>query len=512
MTITEKIGQRLVGGFPGTEMSEEFIRLVKEYKIGNVILFQHNVESSEQLIRLCRSVRELITRETGHRPFITVDQEGGGVTRLPQEAVNVPGAMALAATGDEENARCAAYLTARELRAFGIDFDLAPSVDVNCDPDNPIIGVRSFGDTPEQVSRYALAALRGYTEGGVLCSAKHFPGHGDTAMDTHVSLPCIDKSMEELERMELPPFQAMIDAGCPAVTTTHILFPQLELEELPATMSRRIITGLLKERMGFRGLVVSDCMEMDAIARHYGSAKGTVKAMAAGVDLVFISHSASVLEEAARAARAAVEAGELSMEEMDASVEKILAYKAKSGGEPEGEPGRPEAMAAAAALRRASITLVRGTVPALGERPFFCGCADYRAGLVSNREGGVPAFADFMAARLGGRGLVTSKDPGPEEIRAAVEAARGSTSIFANTYNGHLFPGQLELVRALSGLGVPMAATALRDPYDLRSVPEGAAAIAAWDYALPTLEVLVPVLSGKEVPAGRLPVALGGRS
>lgn len=169
-------------------------------------------------------------------------------------------------------------------------------------------------------------------------------------------------------------------------------------------------------------------------------------------------------------------------------------------------------MAAAAALRRASITLVRGTVPALGERPFFCGCADYRAGLVSNREGGVPAFADFMAARLGGRGLVTSKDPGPEEIRAAVEAARGSTSIFANTYNGHLFPGQLELVRALSGLGVPMAATALRDPYDLRSVPEGAAAIAAWDYALPTLEVLVPVLSGKEVPAGRLPVALGGRS
>ena len=447
MTITEKIGQRLVGGFPGTEMSEEFIRLVKEYKIGNVILFQHNVESSEQLIRLCRSVRELITRETGHRPFITVDQEGGGVTRLPQEAVNVPGAMALAATGDEENARRAAYLTARELRAFGIDFDLAPSVDVNCDPDNPIIGVRSFGDTPEQVSRYALAALRGYTEGGVLCSAKHFPGHGDTAMDTHVSLPCIDKSMEELERMELPPFQAMIDAGCPAVTTTHILFPQLEPEELPATMSRRIITGLLKERMGFRGLVVSDCMEMDAIARHYGSAKGTVKAMAA-----------------------------------------------------------------AAALRRASITLVRGIVPALGERPFFCGCADYRAGLVSNREGGVPAFADFMAARLGGRGLVTSKDPGPEEIRAAVEAARGSTSIFANTYNGHLFPGQLELVRALSGLGVPMAAMALRDPYDLRSVPEGAAAIAAWDYALPTLEVLVPVLSGKEVPAGRLPVALGGRS
>lgn len=512
MTITEKIGQRLVGGFPGTEMSGEFIRLVKEYKIGNVILFQHNVESNEQLRRLCRSIRELITEETGHRPFLTIDQEGGGVTRLPREAVNVPGAMALAATGNEENARRAALLTAQELRAFGIDFDLAPSVDVNCNPDNPIIGVRSFGDTPEQVERYALAALRGYTEGGVLCAAKHFPGHGDTAMDTHASLPCIDKSLEELERMELRPFRAMIRGGCPAVMTTHILFPQLEPDGLPATMSRRIITGLLRERLGFDGLVVSDCMEMDAIGKYFGSVKGVVRAMAAGVDLVFVSHTAATLEEAAKAARAAAESGELSMEELDASVERILACKDRVSGEAVGVPGRPEAMAEAAALRRASIALVRGTIPALGERPFFCGCADYRAGLVSSQAGGTPSFAEFMASRLGGRGLVTAKDPGPEEIRRAADAARGSTSIFVNTYNGHLFPGQLELVRALGELGVPMAVTALRDPYDLRHVPEGAAAVAAWDYAVPTLEVLAPILAGKSAPAGRLPVDLGGRS
>ena len=512
MTITEKIGQRLVGGFPGTEMSEEFIHLVKEYKIGNVILFQHNVESSEQLLRLCRSIRELITRETGRRPFITIDQEGGGVTRLPREAVNVPGAMALAATGDPENAYRAALLTARELRAFGIDFNLAPSVDVNCNPENPIIGVRSFGDTPEQVERYALAALRGYEEGGVLCSAKHFPGHGDSAMDTHVSLPCIDKPLEELEKMELRPFQALIDAGCPAVTTTHILFPQLEPDNLPATMSRRIITGLLKERMGFGGLVISDCMEMDAIAKYYGSAQGTVKAMAAGVDLVFISHTPSVLEQTALAVRAALEAGELSMEEMDASVEKILACKVRIDGEPAGEPGRQEAMAEAAALRQASLTLVDGTIPAAGKRPFFCGCADYRAGLVSNQGSGAATFPEFMAARLGGKGLVTSKDPGPEEIQAAVEAAQGSTAIFVCTYNGHLFTGQLELVRSLRTLGIPMAVTALRNPYDLRQTPEGVGAVAAWDYAEPTLETLVPVLAGKTVPKGRLPVALGGRS
>lgn len=511
MTLTEKIGQRLVGGFPGREMSPDFIRLVREYKIGNVILFQHNVESSAQLLRLCHDIQTLVRRETGHGAFITIDQEGGAVTRLPQEAVNVPGAMALAATGDEENARRAAALTAAELRAFGINFNLAPVADVNCNPDNPIIGVRSYGDRPEQVSRFAAAALEGYLAGGVMACAKHFPGHGDTAMDSHVSLPCIDKSLEALEAMELRPFRALIAAGCPGVMTTHILFPQLEPSGVPATMSRRIITGLLKQRLGFSGLVVSDCMEMDAIGKYYGSAKGAAEAMAAGVDLVFVSHTAQTLEQAAIACREAAEAGVIPEKELDASVEKILRYKQQYCLPPEGTPGRPEALAEAAALRGASIALVQGQLPPPGKNPFFCGCADYRAGLVSNQGGG-QAFAGFMAGRLGGDGLVTGKDPGPEEIRAAAEAARGHSAVFVNTYNGHLFPGQGALVRALAACGIPMAVIALRNPYDLRDVPVGAAAVAAWDYSPGTLEVLASVLTGQTVPAGRLPVALEART
>lgn len=511
MTLTEKIGQRLVGGFPGKEMSPDFIRVVKKYKIGNVILFQHNVESNEQLRRLCGEIHALVRRETGHDAFITIDQEGGAVTRLPREAVNVPGAMALAATGDEENACRAARLTAAELRSFGINFDLAPVADVNSNPDNPIIGVRSYGDQPEQVERYACAALRGYLEGGVMASAKHFPGHGDTAMDTHLSLPCIDKSLEELEAMELRPFRALIAAGCPAVTTTHILFPQLEPEKVPATMSRRIITGLLKQRLGFTGLVVSDCMEMDAIGRYYGSARGAAAAMAAGVDLVFISHTVATLEEAALACRAAAESGEIPASELDASVENILRCKAEYCRPAKGTPGRPEAMAEAAALRRESITLVRGELPALGADPFFCGCADYRAGLVSNAGEDSATFAGFLSGRLGGAGLVTGKDPGPEEIRAAVEAARGRSAILVNTYNGHLFPGQGALVRALGELGIPMAVVALRNPYDLRDTPPHAAALAAWDYSAPTLEALVPILTGEAKPQGRLPIALERR-
>jgi len=509
MTVTEKIGQRLVGGFPGPEMSAEFIRLVKEYKIGNVILFKRNCESSAQLAELCRSIQELELRETGRRAFIAIDQEGGTMTRLPREAVNVPGAMALAATGDPENARRAARLTAAELRAYGINFNLAPVADVNSNPDNPIIGVRSSGDTAEQVIQYASAALRGYLEGGVLASAKHFPGHGDTAMDSHLSLPCIDKSLEELEALELRPFRALIDAGCPAVMTTHILFPQLEPGNVPATMSRRIITGLLKERLGFQGLVVSDCVEMQAIGVYYGSARGAAAAMAAGVDLVFVSHTAGTLEEAAQACRAAVESGQIPMEELDASVEKILRYKEQYCTEPEGVPGRPEALAEAAAIRQATITLAQGTVPALGESPFFCGCADHQADPASNPEEETPAFAAFMAERLGGTAYVTGKDPAPEEVQAAVNAAKGHSSIIVGTCNGHFFPGQIALAEALGRLNIPMAVAALRNPYDLRYAPGHAAAIAAWDYSRPTLEALVPVLTGEVEPQGRLPISLG---
>ena len=329
MDLREQIGQRLVTGFPGTELTEDFRRMVREYKISNVILFRENITDCAQLKQLCGEIQALVRRETGHGAFITADQEGGLVTRLPGDAVNVPGAMAIAATGDPENAYRAGLLTGRELRALGVNFDLAPSVDVNSNPENPVIGARSYGDTPQEVSRYANRMIRGLLDGGVLCSAKHFPGHGDTDTDSHLALPCVDKSMEELERTELLPFREAVRAGVPAVMTTHILFPQLEPEHLPATMSRRIMTGLLREQMGFDGLIVSDCMEMRAIKDHFGTVNGVVAAMAAGVDLVFISHDTLLSGQAARAAEQAVAEGRLSAAEMQASVQRILALKEK---------------------------------------------------------------------------------------------------------------------------------------------------------------------------------------
>ena len=178
------LGQKLVFGFHGKTLPEEFKNLLREYKIGNVILFLRNVESAEQLRALCAEIQSLVQEETGYPAFIIIDQEGGMVTRLPQDAVNVPGAMSLAATADPENARLASEITIRQLRGLGANFNMAPVLDVNSNPANPVIGVRSFGDEAERVASLGCAAIAPYAGSGVLCCAKHFPGHGDTSVDS----------------------------------------------------------------------------------------------------------------------------------------------------------------------------------------------------------------------------------------------------------------------------------------------------------------------------------------
>lgn len=210
MTQTEMLGQKLVFGFHGTSLSPEFKALIRKYKIGNVILFLRNVESADQLRRLCDEIRALILEETGYPPFIIIDQEGGMVSRMPKDAVNVPGAMALAATGNPENARLASEITIRQLKGLGANFNMAPVLDVNSNASNPVIGVRSFGDNPEAVAAFGCASLAPYRGSGVLCCAKHFPGHGDTAVDSHLGLPRVDKTEQELEALELIPFRRAI--------------------------------------------------------------------------------------------------------------------------------------------------------------------------------------------------------------------------------------------------------------------------------------------------------------
>ena len=508
MTVRQMLGQKLVFGFHGTELSEDIKALIREYKIGNVILFRRNIESGEQLRRLCEEIQSLIREVTGYPAFIVIDQEGGLVSRLPNDAVTVPGAMAVAATGDPESARLAAEITIRQLRGCGVNFNMAPVLDVNSNPANPVIGVRSFGDDPEKAAAFGAAAVRAYEASGVFCCGKHFPGHGDTGVDSHVGLPRVEKTLEELERGELIPFRRCIDAGIPAIMSSHILFPSIEPENIPATMSRKIITDLLKKQLDFKGLVFSDCLEMDAIQKFYGTAQGAVAAFKAGVDLAEISSVTELMWETAQAVNEAANRGEFDLTEIRESARKILALKAQLCAKAEASLcNREEDHRAVQAMMERAITCCHGNPPVLGENMLFCGCGEYRASQVGNPQGEGQSFPDYMAAAFGGKGITTSRDPGAEEIASVVELAEGYDQILLGSCNAHLNPGQLALAQALADTGKALTVVALRNPYDIPLLPDCACKIAAYDYSVASFAALEKVFRGNAAP-GILPVKL----
>lgn len=508
MTLKEMLGQKLVFGFHGTTLTPEFKAFLREYKVGNVILFLRNVSSADQLRQLCGEIRALILEETGCPPFIIIDQEGGMVSRLPADAVNVPGAMALAAAGNPEGARHASEITIRQLKGLGANFNMAPVLDVNSNARNPVIGVRSFGDDPARVADFGCAAIAPYAGSGVLCCAKHFPGHGDTAVDSHLGLPRVDKTEAELEALELIPFRRAIEAGVPAIMMSHVLFPQLEPDQLPCTMSRKMVTGLLREKLGFEGLILTDCMEMLAIQDHFGTANGVVAAIQAGVDLAEISSTFALEQAAAKALLEAGQHGKLDLAEIQASVDRILRYKQQLFQTI--EPAlcnRAEDRAAAEALSRRAVTEVGGPRFPVNENVFFCGCADYRASGAGNETGSGSTFPEYLEARFHAGSLVTPKDPTDQDIQAAVDAARESEAIVLGTCNAHLFRGQLALCQALAALGKPMAVVAMRNPYDLSGLPENLWRLAAYDYSAPALAAVAEIFSGGEA-FGHCPVVL----
>lgn len=514
LTSREKIGQRMVVGFPNTVVDNELEEFIKHYKIGNFILFKHNIESAAQVKALCERLQYLAKSYTGHNAFIAIDQEGGMVTRLSDDCVNIPGAMALAATENVDDIYMAGKITGEQLKALGINFDLAPVADINSNMDNPVIGVRSYGDEPQQVAKYSIAMMKGLSEAGVLTSAKHFPGHGDTNVDSHLSLPVVNKTSQELKECELVPFQSLIDAGIPAIMTTHIIFPAFEEREIPATMSDKIITGLLKNELNFQGLVVSDCMEMSAIKKYYGSIEGIKYALQAGVDLVFISHTMSVAKEASDVLTDMLDNGELSTEEMDNSINKILSYKKKYTNDDSEANNNFDVKAGIAfskELLRKSLTPVQfpdKNIPKIDENTLFLGCLPVRATNVSNVSEGEFHFANFMAKHFNAKGILTSHCPTMEELKDLLIPMREASSIVIATYNAHLFKEQLDLVRMAAMENSKVIVFSLRNPYDLKDLPANVYGIAVYEYTLKGLEVLAEYLEQPFELTGRLPVKM----
>ncbi|KAE8450154.1 hypothetical protein EG329_006935 [Mollisiaceae sp. DMI_Dod_QoI] len=297
-----KIGQLFIVGFHGHVPSKDIETLIKDHKVGAVILFLRNVANTSQLLDLTNSL-QATARKSGHKQglFIAIDQENGLVTRIKSPvAAQLPGPMALGATGSAENAYKVTAATAETLKSFGINMNYAPIADVNSEPKNPVIGVRSPSDDPETVARFVSAQVKGLREGGVVPCVKHFPGHGDTAVDSHYGLPVITKSKSELEACELVPFRRAVIEGVDSVMTAHIALPAIgdsslddnhPSKKLPASLSPDAIK-ILREEMKYDGMVVSDCLEMDGVRATFGTEKGAVMALKVG-DLHFPQYNYS---------------------------------------------------------------------------------------------------------------------------------------------------------------------------------------------------------------------------
>jgi beta-N-acetylhexosaminidase len=321
-----RAGQRVMAGFEGHEVSPDIRTLIRDYGVGHVILFARNVAEPAQVAGLVRELQE-VARDAGHALplLVSVDQEGGRVARLRAPWTVWPSLRALGRLDNEAHARAMGAAMAAELRACGIRWNLAPVMDVDSNPKNPVIGDRSFGDDPAKVGRLGVAFIQGLEQGRVAACAKHFPGHGDTEVDSHLDLPVITHSRSRFEEVELPPFRSAAEAKVASVMTAHVLVPDYD-ETLPATLSPTVLR-VLRDDLGYEGVVLSDDLEMKAIAAKWRTGEAAAMAAEAGCDVLAVCKSPDAQVEAVESLVRALESERIGLLAADAAALRVQRLK-----------------------------------------------------------------------------------------------------------------------------------------------------------------------------------------
>ncbi|MFE9748797.1 glycoside hydrolase family 3 protein [Saccharothrix saharensis] len=484
-------------------------QLIARYHLGGIIYFawSGNTANPAQVAELSNGIQ----RVSAVPALISTDQEHGVVSRIGAPATLFPGNMALGAARDPGSAATAARIAGRELRAMGVNQDFAPVADVNVNALNPVIGVRSFAEDPELTARLVEAQVRGYEGSGVSATAKHFPGHGDTAVDSHTGLPVIGHSREEWERLDAPPFQRAIEAGVDSIMTAHIVVPALDPSGDPATLSRPIITGILRDRLGYDGVVITDSLGMAGVRQKYGDDRVPVLALKAGVDQLLMPPN---IDLAHNAVLKAVRDGELTERRIDQSVRRILRMKAERGlfGGQFADPARlPELVGtaqhkqAAQEITDRTTTLVRNALLPLRTPP----ASVFATGWGTTAD----PVPHRLAAAVGRRSttanaLVTGANPTQATIEQAVAGARAAELTIVATNKAWTDVGQQDLVRALLATGKPVVVIAVRDPYDIAYFPQAQTYLATYSHTEVSVESAVRVLYGENAPVGKLPVTI----
>ncbi len=532
MTLDEKIGQLIIPAAVGmflsqdSEAFQQARRDITEFHAGGYHMLGevNNLHDPAGVALFINHLQELAKVPL----WITADFEGGvglryiGATRLPR-------AMAMGATANPELAYQAGRITAEEARALGVQVNFYPVVDVNNNARNPIINIRSFGGSPELVSRMARAYIRGSQEHGVMATAKHFPGHGDTSTDSHLELPIIDVDRARLNAIELPPFRAAVEEGVGGVMSAHIALPRIEPHNLPATLSPYMLTDLLRGELGFHGVIFTDAMIMRGISAHYAEGEAAVRAVKAGADVVLYPTS---VEQTFLALKHATESGEIKVSRIDESVRRILTAKAKLGldrtrfadiGKLDSALGTAEHQRTAQQIIESAITLVRdkrNVLPlklAAQQKALFIS-------MVDNSDGwrdGVPGrtFFEGLSKRHSNsiKVYVTDKTS-PAEFELIRKLAAFSDAVIVNgfirvsSFKGSIdmSEGELNLLKHLSAIEKPFAFVLFGSPYLLSFVPELPTYVLAYEYYPAAEEAALKAVLGEIEFAGKLPIELPG--
>jgi len=327
MSLEEKIGQLVLVGLEGYEIDDHTKCLIRDYHVGGFILFRRNIRDAGQMLTILNSLKE--ANAANKVPlFLSIDEEGGRISRLPQEFLKLPAAGKIGSVNDADLSYQIGSIIGEILKALGINMNFAPVLDINSNPRNPVIGDRSFGAEAKTVSKLGIAAMKGLQEQGIIPVVKHFPGHGDTDIDSHVGLPVLKHDLSRLKSLELKPFNAAIENKAEGIMIAHILLPELDAQA-PASLSKPIITGLLREQMNYDGVVITDDLTMGAITDNYEIGAAAVKAVLAGSDIVLVCHGYENGERVLRALTEAAKSGLIPAERIEESLYRILSLKKK---------------------------------------------------------------------------------------------------------------------------------------------------------------------------------------
>lgn len=521
LSLEQQVGQKLLLSFEGKQApSADILQAIQEQRLAGVTLFRpFNVEDAQQLRSLNDQLQQAAQRANLPPLLIGVDQEGGQLMAVGF-GTPLPGNMALGATDSPELARQAGEVLGCELAALGINLEYAPVCDININPSNPVVGVRSFGEVPEQVAKLASALLQGVQSQGVAATVKHFPGHGDTASDSHHGTPVVPHSLERLHQVEFIPFKAAIQAGVRAVMTAHLAVPAVDsITDLPATLSSAILSGILRQELGFEGVIITDAMDMHAIRQGSAAYLDAVCAVQAGADLALLTQftdQAGIYHSLVQA----VQRGLISQERLESSTRRVLSLKNWLAGQKQPDLSMIQCAKhrqIAKDIAERSVTLVRDEHGVLPWRPV----PGQKISVVVPKPSDLtPADTSSyihpdLAGALRRRGVeveevILSINPDAQEISQVLQAVEESALVIIGTINACAHAGQASLVQAVLERGQTCVAAALRLPYDLAYFPQAPVFLCTYSILEPAMEALADALLGEIPCTGSLPVRIPG--